>query len=200
MTSVTDALIAAELGVDAIGLIFYAPSPRNVSLTLAEEIASSLPPFVSRVGVFVDETKDKINSILTAVPLDVLQFHGQESAEFCRQFGKPYIKTFHVGDLLEFKGTETYHDAIGFLFDTKINSLPGGSGIVFNWNLLPQDLQKPIILAGGLNSENISQAILEVKPYAVDITSGVEQAKGIKDPTKMRQFMSKVNNIRNEFS
>ncbi len=184
MTSVADALLAAQLGVDAIGLIFHEPSARNVSIENAYQIAASLPPFISRVGVVVNENSATIRSILDSVSLDILQFHGQETPDFCRSFGKPYIKTIHVDEALSGEFESSYSDAIGFLFDTKVKNMPGGSGLAFNWKLIPAGLKKPIILAGGLNIDNICQAIAQVRPYAVDITSGIEREKGIKDPEK----------------
>lgn len=192
MTSVADALLAAALGVDAIGLIFHKPSARNVTLSMANSIALSLPPFISRVGVIVNEDQATILEILNQVPLDILQFHGSESADFCRSFGKPYIKTIHVTGPMDTDFVSKYDDALAFLFDSKIDTLPGGSGLPFNWDYIPRTIEKPIILAGGLNSKNVSEAIQTVKPYAVDVTSGIEKSKGIKDLRKMQQFIDKI--------
>lgn len=192
MTSVADALLAAELGVDAIGLIFYSPSLRNVSLDNARMIANSMPPFISKVGVVVNENRATIQSILDSVPLDILQFHGQESSDYCRSFGKPYIKTIHIDQMLNEDIEHQYEDAVALLLDTKTQHLPGGSGVTFDWKYIPATLTKPIILAGGLTVDNIDQALRQVKPYAVDVTSGIEREKGMKDQQKMSDFINRV--------
>ncbi len=191
MTSKEDALQAAYLGVDAIGLIFHKPSPRNISIDHASTIACSLPPFVTRVGVFVNESVDFVQSVLKKIPLDILQFHGQESTGYCRSFKKPYIKTIHIKSKSE-SLEKLYPDALAFLFDTYVEGLPGGSGFSFNWEHIPGNLKKPFLLAGGLNKNNIIQALEKVKPYAVDVTSGIEKAKGEKDFEKMKEFLELV--------
>lgn len=193
MTNPEDALEASRLGVDAIGLIFYSKSPRYVSMPQALDIIKSLPPFITKVGVFVNESKEMISHILEHVPLDILQFHGNEPPEFCRSFEKFYIKTISVGaEQVTTELVKSYYDAAGLLFDTFRNDLPGGSGATFDWNKLPNDLKKPLILAGGLNCENISEALQEVKPFAVDVTSGIERKKGVKDWSKMKFFVERV--------
>jgi phosphoribosylanthranilate isomerase len=192
MTSMNDALLAAALGVDAIGLIFYAQSSRHVTTDCAKKIAHNLPPFINRVGVFVNEDKDTVELVLKNVPLDLLQFHGQEEADFCRIFNKPYLKVIHVGEEpLSPNYDKLYPDAIGFLFDTKLKSEWGGGGQVFNWGLMPK-VKKPFILAGGLNARNVREAITQVNPYAVDVTSGIEERQGIKDPISMQEFVRAV--------
>jgi phosphoribosylanthranilate isomerase len=193
MTSQDDVLYAAQLGVDAIGLIFHPNSPRYVTAGQAASLIENLPPFVSKVGVFVNESLETINAILRVVTLDILQFHGQESADFCRAFKKPYIKVIPVADQpISTEFTHIYPDAQGFLFDTYKENVPGGSGVTFNWRCIPHNLEKPIILAGGLTVDNVRQALLETNPYAVDVTSGIEATKGIKDKGKMARFMAAI--------
>jgi phosphoribosylanthranilate isomerase len=192
MTSVTDAVQAVSLGVDAIGLIFHPASSRNVTPDQAKKIAESLPPFINRVGVFVNRDKEVVDSILARVPLDTLQFHGQEPADFCRSFHKPYLKVIHIGeDPLILNYDDFYPDAHAFLFDTQLQHLAGGGGQVFNWDLLPK-VKKPFILAGGLSSDNVAEAIAKTNPYAVDVTSGIEKDPGIKDPIRMQKFVDAI--------
>lgn len=197
MTSIEDAQFAAYYGVDAIGVIFHEASPRNVQIDQARAILDNLPPFVSRVGVFANADFAKIQRILDLLSLDILQFHGQEPADFCRIFNKPYIKTIHVGThKISASLYETsFPDAIGFLFDTYLSDIPGGSGTAFDWQNLPHTMSKPVILAGGLTSENVQHAILQVRPFGVDVTSGVEISKGKKDRNKVKAFIDAVRNI-----
>lgn len=193
MTNFADAKLACDLGVDAIGLIFYGDSPRNVTLEEAAAISRQLPPYVSKVALFVDSSTHFVTSVLNAVAIDILQFHGQEPAAFCRSFGKPYIKVIKVGEEpITNRIEQEYPDASGFLFDTESKVLAGGTGKTFNWQNLPKNLTKPLILAGGLTENNLRQALEEVQPYAIDVTSGIERSKGLKDPTKMKFFMDTV--------
>ncbi len=193
MTNIEDALVAAELGADAIGLIFHAQSPRHIGTKEALEICQHLPPFITKVGVFVDQSAEFIANILKLVPLDVLQFHGKEPHYYCHGFNRPYIKAIAVGDeQLSSDIEELYPDAAAFLFDTAHCSLPGGSGQTFDWTKLPTNLTKPFILAGGLTVDNVANAIASVRPYAIDVVSGVERSKGLKDPEKMKFFMNTV--------
>lgn len=196
MTRVEDALFAAELGVDAIGLIFYESSPRFVSTTQAKKISEQLPPYVTTVGVFADAEQKYIENILKQLPLDLLQFQGNETPQACEIYQKPYVKAVHMNtaDKINFeKITQMYTNAKALLLDSKIlGGLPGGTGKTFDWSAIPKNLSKPIILAGGLTPENVAAAIQQVKPYAVDVTSGIEAQKGIKDPKKMRAFMQAV--------
>lgn len=193
MTNVDDALQACRLGVDAIGLIFHQDSPRNVTAAQAQEIVKQLPPFVSKVGVFVDKSAEFVTNILKMVPLDLLQFHGHEEASYCRSFDTPYIKVIKVAAEPITKEIEKhYPNAAGFLFDTEHTTLQGGSGVSFDWNNLPQDLSKPLILAGGLTTDNLMLALSQVRPYAIDVTSGIERTKGVKDLEKMKFFVSTV--------
>ena len=193
ITRVEDALAAVEAGADAIGLVFYAKSPRAVTVQQARSIINALPPFVTTVGLFVDASRCELGEILDAVPLDLLQFHGDESPENCEGYHRPYIKALRVkpGDDIAAQ-VALYKNASGVLLDTYVPGIPGGTGEAFDWSLVPEGLSKPIILAGGLTAENVAQAIARVRPYAVDVSGGVEAAKGIKDAQKIRAFMQAV--------
>ncbi len=192
-TRVDDAIQAAYLGVDAIGLVFYPTSPRNVSITQAAEIVRALPPFVSVIGLFVDAEVQFIREVLAKVSLDCLQFHGDEPATACREYGKPYIKAIRVNEETDFNVLALeYQDAAGLLLDAYDPQAKGGTGHVFDWRLLPKQSALPIILAGGLTTANVGSAIQQYAPYAVDVSSGVEAAKGIKDSAKMAEFLREV--------
>jgi len=193
-TRVDDALEAAYLGVDAIGLVFYPPSPRNVTIENAAKIAKALPAFVSVVALFVDADKAFIEQVLQEVPIACLQFHGDELPTECRSYNKPYIKAVRMRP--ETKITELEHDfydASALLLDAYHPNIQGGSGSGFDWELIPQNCQLPIILAGGLAPGNAAQAVRQVKPYALDVSSGVEAGKGIKDAAKMAAFIRITN-------
>jgi phosphoribosylanthranilate isomerase len=193
ITRIEDALIAAEAGADAIGLVFYAKSPRAVSVQQARAIIAALPPFVTTVGLFVDASRDELNAILEVVPLDLLQFHGDESPAACDGFSRPYIKALRVRPREDVAARiEPYGNASGILLDTYVHGVHGGTGQAFDWALVPQGLNTPIILAGGLTSENVRSAIKQVRPYAVDVSGGVEASKGIKDAEKVRAFVRAV--------
>lgn len=201
ITRVEDALHAANEGVDAIGLVFYAKSPRCVTLEQAAEISRKLPAFVTAVALFKDAEAEEVRRVLAAVPIDLLQFHGSESAEFCRQFGKPYIKALGMaGESSVPKQVEEFHDARGLLLDGHAPGADGGTGQSFEWNMIPDDLDYPLILAGGLDVNNVAEAIRAVQPYAVDVSSGVESEKGIKDAAKVTAFMNNVRQANNEQS
>lgn len=190
ITRIEDALAAAEAGADAIGLVFYAKSPRAVSVQQAREIIRALPPFVTTVGLFVNASRCELSEILEAVPLDLLQFHGDETPADCEGYNRPYIKALRVrpGDDLE-AACKLYASASGILLDTYVAGVPGGTGEAFDWSLVPARLSKPIILAGGLSPANVAQAIARVQPWAVDVSGGVEQSKGIKDHARIRAFI-----------
>lgn len=195
ITRVEDALAAVEAGADAIGLVFYAPSPRGVKITQAAEISNKIPAFVSVVGLFVDATPDFVREVLAEVSLDVLQFHGEETPEYCRQFDLPYMKAIRVkADTNLVQYALDFHDAKALLLDTYTEGMAGGTGHVFDWNLIPKDLPHTVVLAGGLNSENVTQAIKQVRPYAVDVSGGVELTKGIKSAEKIVAFIQGVSN------
>ncbi|MGT3070771.1 phosphoribosylanthranilate isomerase [Pseudomonas putida] len=193
ITRIEDALAAAEAGADAIGFVFYAKSPRAVDVRQARAIIAELPPFVTTVGLFVNASRCELNEILEVVPLDLLQFHGDETPQDCEGYHRPWIKALRVrpGDDLE-AACQLYAGARGILLDTYVAGVPGGTGEAFDWSLVPAHLSKPIILAGGLSADNVGQAIAQVRPYAVDVSGGVEQAKGIKDAAKIEVFMQAV--------
>lgn len=193
ITRVEDALAAVEAGADAIGLVFYAKSPRAVTVPQAQAILAALPPFVTTVGLFVDSERSELNAILDVLPLDLLQFHGDESPAACEGFGRPYIKALRVrpGDDIAAR-IGLYGSAAGVLLDTFVPGVPGGTGEAFDWSLVPQDLSVPIILAGGLTPENVRAAIEQVRPYAVDVSGGVEASKGLKDSNKIHAFVHAV--------
>ncbi|NWA03552.1 phosphoribosylanthranilate isomerase [Pseudomonas gingeri] len=193
ITRIEDALAAVEAGADAIGFVFYAKSPRAVTFQQARAIIAVLPPFVTTVGLFVNASRCELGEILDAVPLDLLQFHGDETSEQCEGFHRPYIKALRVkaGDDIA-AACRAYPGASGILLDTYVEGVHGGTGEAFDWSLVPQGLSKPIILAGGLTVENVADAIARVRPYAVDTSGGVEQSKGIKDPAKIKAFIQAV--------
>jgi phosphoribosylanthranilate isomerase len=190
-----DAVVAAELGAHAVGLMFYEDSPRFVSISKARKVIEVLPPFVTRVGVFVNPEEQQVHAVLGALRLDLLQFHGDEAAQFCAQFGLPYIKAVRVKkgvDLLQY--ASRYRDAQGLLLDAHNEKSYGGTGEVFDWSLISGNLPLPIILSGGLNADNVARAVRQVRPWAVDVSSGVESAKGIKDAAKIAAFVQAVSN------
>lgn len=193
ITRVEDAKQAVLLGADAIGLVFYEKSERYVSAEIAQKICISIPPFVCRVGLFVNETKETIENFLKMVPLDILQFHGDEEASLCESFTRPYIKAIRVRDACALMHSmSSYKTASAILLDTYHKQAYGGMGETFEWSLIPKQRECPIILAGGLNSTNVIQAICQVKPYAVDVSSGIERSPGVKDPAKMEAFIRSV--------
>jgi len=196
ITSVQDAQHVCDAGADSIGLVFYKKSPRYVEISQAREICDSLPPFVTSVGLFLDATKDYVNEVLAEVKLDLLQFHGLETPEFCDSFSRPYIKAIGMKDITsesEFtRATEKYNNAKGFLVDSHAIGKAGGTGETFDWKNVPQVHEKPIILAGGLNPENIADALQQLDLFGVDLSSGVESKPGIKDPEKVRKLMNEV--------
>ncbi|MFJ2361942.1 phosphoribosylanthranilate isomerase [Pseudomonas fluorescens] len=193
ITRIEDALAAVEAGADAIGFVFYAKSPRAVSVQQARVIILALPPFVTTVGLFVNPSRCELGEILDAVPLDLLQFHGDEVVADCEGWHRPYIKALRVkaGDDIA-AAVDAYPSASGVLLDTYVEGVPGGTGEAFDWSLIPQTLSKPLILAGGLTPENVADAVARVKPYAVDVSGGVEASKGIKDHAKIRAFINAV--------
>lgn len=193
ITRVEDALAAVAAGADAIGLVFYAPSPRAVTAEQARAIISALPPFVTTVGLFVDMPREELDSVLATVPLDLLQFHGDESPEACRRHGRPYLKALRIrpGDDVPAL-IDHYPEASGVLLDTYVPGTPGGTGEAFDWSLVPSAPSRPVVLAGGLTPGNVAEAIRRVRPYAVDVSGGVEASKGIKDPALIRAFIDAV--------
>ncbi len=188
-----DALTAVAQGADAIGLVFYAPSPRAVSIEQAATIAKQMPAFVSVVGLFVNAEERFVKEVTSRVQLDLLQFHGDETPEQCAQYGLPFIKAVRVkSDTNLVQYAKDYSASRALLLDTYTEGVAGGTGHVFDWGLIPPDLNKPVVLAGGLTVENVALAIKQVKPYAVDVSGGVEASKGIKDVAKIAAFMQQV--------
>jgi len=186
-------LYAAGLGVDAIGLVFYRQSPRYLSVARAREVLRDLPPFVSIVGLFMNAQAAEVKAVIKEVPLDLLQFHGTETAEFCRAFGLRYIKSVAMMDSPDIKAyIARFPEASGFLLDAVKSGEAGGSGTGFDWKKVPADTGKPLILAGGLSPDNVAHAVRQTGCYAVDVSSGVESEKGIKSPEKMRAFVEQV--------
>lgn len=198
ITRIEDGLACAELGADAVGFVFYAPSPRYLNPELAELISRELPPFISRVGLFVNPDPDYVKGVLGAVGLDLLQFHGDESPQACGESGRPYLKAARVRpgfDLVEY--ARRFADGSGpararaLLCDADVAGF-GGGGQVFDWGLIPESLSLPLVLSGGLTPENVAGAVKTVRPLAVDVSSGVELHKGIKDRAKIERFIREV--------
>lgn len=190
ITRLEDALRAVDLGVDALGLVFYKKSARSVSLEQAKKIRFALPPFVSVTALVVDESETAIQQLVQRLSPDLIQFHGNESNAFCQRFAVPFIKAIRVKNpqqlhqsLLEFPA------AAGLLLDTYKPQQQGGTGSVFNWDWIPQEVDKPLILAGGLTPDNVQEAITKVNAYGVDVSSGIESAPGVKDASLMRAFV-----------
>ena len=190
MTSLKDVLVAVEGGADAVGFIFYKKSPRSVTMKTVREIVLELPPFVDTVGVFVDETAEQINKIADYCNLDIIQLHGDESPTFCKKIRRKVIKAFRIKDMQSVKKLSSFQVS-GFLLDTFSENLHGGTGKVFDWNLaLPAKKFGPVIMAGGLTPNNVQQAVRQIRPYGVDVCSGVESEPGIKDHKKVRAFLN----------
>lgn len=195
ITRVEDARAAAAAGADAIGLVFYPRSSRHIDIGRAAEICGALPPFITTVALFVDAPPAEIESVLARVPIDLLQFHGVETAQQCAQFGKPYMKALRVRpdtDLLQYAAA--YASARALLLDAYVSGTAGGTGKTFDWGLIPQKLPLPVVLSGGLTAANVAAAIKAVNPWAVDISSGVESAPGVKDAAKIKEFIEGARN------
>ena len=200
LTCVDDVRAAVAAGAAAIGLVFYAASPRAVNVAQAVTLCREIPPFVARVGLFVDAPVDEINAVLAAVPLSLLQFHGEETASYCESFARPYIKALRLPVIAggadvaaEIAAAMAAHpNASGFLLDSYQPGLPGGTGVCFDWRQVPDNIQRPLVLAGGLTPDNVARAIDELSPYAVDVSSGVEQRPGEKSRQKIEAFVAAV--------
>jgi phosphoribosylanthranilate isomerase len=187
------ARVAADAGADAIGFVFYGDSPRNVEIERAAEIAHSLPPYVMAVGLFVNAASEEVKTILAQVPLALLQFQGDEEPDFCGQFGVPYVRAVRMEkgtDLIECR--RRFSGAKALLLDAHVPGQRGGTGEVFDWGAIPSPHPAPLILSGGLTCENVGRAIREVRPWAVDVSSGVEASRGVKDPAKIVEFIRSV--------
>ncbi len=196
ITRVEDLFAAASGGADAIGLVFHEKSPRHVTVRQAARLAAALPPFITAVGLFVNVSADFVHAVLEEVPLDLLQFHGDESPEFCASFERSYIKAIRVREGVDLvQCAARYATAQGLLLDAWVQGVPGGTGHTFDWELIPRDLPLPVILSGGLTPANVADAIRAVRPYAVDVSSGVETRKGIKDAAKIAAFIDEVKQV-----
>jgi phosphoribosylanthranilate isomerase len=199
ITRIEDGL-AANAGADAIGLVFYGPSPRAVTARQAAEICASLPPFVTTVALFVDASRAEIEGVLARVPVDLLQFHGNENPQFCDSFNRPWIKAVRMKDDVDLHHyAQIYRNAAGLLIDSYVAGVPGGTGETFNWGRVPKTLPLPVVLAGGLHPGNVAAAVTQVQPWAVDVSGGVEQKNvqggrsgGIKDASAIRVFINSV--------
>ncbi len=195
ITREQDLEAAVAAGADALGFVFYAPSPRHVTPQRAAQLTAHLPAFVTRVGLFVNESAETVRVVLAQVPLDLLQFHGDEDAAYCSQFGKAWIKAARMKpgfDLLEYASAFAEAQGVsGLLLDADVAGY-GGGGKTFDWSLIPRSLPLPVILSGGLHPGNIAQAVRAVRPWAVDVSSGVEAARGIKDVQKINEFIGGV--------
>lgn len=193
ITSVEDALAAVDAGADAIGLVFYPPSKRWVEPSVAAQICRALPPFVTTTGLVVDPETSNLKQIIEQVDLDLLQFHGDESDSFCQDFGKPYIKALRIKDNLDISAlVSAYPAARGVLLDTWVSGVPGGTGQTFDWQLVPAEIARKAVLAGGLDSSNVADAVMRIRPYAVDVSGGVEQSPGNKCHRRMVEFIDAV--------
>lgn len=193
LTRLQDVQAACDAGADALGFVFYEKSPRHVTIETAVALVRALPPFVQSVGLFVNAGPAFVATVLNAIPLDVLQFHGDETPAECARHGRPYLKAVRVNqdtDLLKYAAD--FEHARGLLLDAFVPGVPGGTGERFDWRLIPANIQKPIVLSGGLTPANVADAVHQVRPWAVDVSSGVEASKGIKDPHKMAQFIAKA--------
>ena len=189
--------MAARQGADALGFVFYPPSSRAVAPSQANEIVSALPPFVTSVALFVDPSESEVERVLRALPVDLLQFHGDESPVFCGQFDRPYIKAVRMRPAVDLEQlAQDYSQAQALLLDAYRHGVAGGTGETFSWSRVPQNFSMPIVLAGGLTADNVGDAIKQVRPYAVDVSGGVEATKGIKDLAKMAAFMRGVNSAK----
>ena len=193
ITSVEDALAAARLGADAIGLVFYPPSPRYVEVEQAAEITAALPPFVTTVALFVNADEQTIADVVSRVRIDLIQFHGNECKDYCGMHQRPYIKAVRMSDDVDLdKQLNDFSQARGLLLDTYKAGVPGGTGEQFKWDRVPAHVADKIILAGGLTPENVKDAVAQVHPYAVDVSGGVESVPGKKDTEKMARFIEAV--------
>ncbi len=192
LTRAQDVRAAVDHGADAIGFVFYAPSPRAVSIAQAAALVALLPPFVASVGLFANATEDEVNCVLERVPLQLLQFHGDEAEPDCGRFGRPWIKAARMRagvDLVEF--ASLHPGASGILVDAFVEGY-GGGGKTFDWSLIPQGFGRPLVLSGGLDADNVVDAVRRIRPWAVDVSSGVESDKGIKDAAKIAAFIAGV--------
>ena len=193
ITRPQDAAAVVEQGADALGLVFYPPSPRAVTIEQAQRVVAEVPAFVTVTALFVNPSVEQVQSTIDNVRIDLLQFHGDEDDAFCRQFNRPYIKALRVRQASDLVAScLRFPDSLAILLDSYKPGIPGGTGETFDWSLIPAELPKPLILAGGLECDNVTQAIQQTNPFAVDVSGGVESAKGIKDDNLIAEFMHEV--------
>ncbi len=193
ITRSEDAQVAVDAGADALGFVFYAPSPRAIDVDAAAEVIAGLPAFVTTTALFVDPEPDLVERVIAATGVDLLQFHGNESPAFCDRFARPWIKALRMKPALDLTATAAqYSGGRGILLDAYRPGVPGGTGDTFDWARIPEALRGQIILAGGLTPDNVGRAVRDVRPYAVDVSGGVEQSRGIKDPARVRAFIDAV--------
>ena len=196
ITNLEDARAACDAGADALGFVFYGPSPRNVEVETAKTILAQLPPFITAVGLFVNPDEQFLGTALEQLSLDLLQFHGDEPEAECVRWGKPYLKAVRMKEGIDLaEQCQTYHSSRGILLDTFVAGTPGGTGQAFDWQIIPPDLSKPIVLAGGLDPSNVAEAVRQVKPWAVDVSGGVEASKGKKDHALIKAFITGVHSV-----
>ena len=197
VTRAADAKAAAEHGADALGLVFYAPSPRALDIAAAEQVCEVVPPFVSIVALFLDADDETVTNVLRSIPVDVIQFHGQESAAVCESFGRRYIKGLSMaeGAPPATDQAASHPRACGFLLDSHALGQAGGTGKAFDWRRYPRDIDRPLVLAGGLNADTVGEAVRATRPWAVDVSSGVEIEPGIKDPERIKAFVKEVERV-----
>ncbi len=196
ITRLEDALHATEQGADALGFVFYAPSPRYVDLDQAAYIIRQVPAFVTTTALFVNAERTDIEKVISATSIDLLQFHGDETPDFCKSFERPYIKAIRVREGMDLCSiASSYSSAKGILLDAYVKGVPGGTGVSFDWAIIPSVMRSKVILAGGLHAANVADAVQQTKAYAVDVSGGVEVTKGIKDADKIRHFMNEVNRV-----
>lgn len=201
ITQPDDAALAVSLGADAIGLIFFEGSPRCVSIAAARDIVAAVGPYTAINALFVNASASNIEQVLSAMPISMLQFHGSESASFCEQFWRPYVKSISVAGTFDMSPIYAeYQGACGFLFDTAVKGAHGGTGMAFDWTIMPPPVGRPRILAGGLTPDNVNEAISVAMPDAVDVSSGVEVSPGIKDARKLEQFIERAKAVAKENS
>jgi phosphoribosylanthranilate isomerase len=193
VTQLSEALLIAEQGADSIGLVFHPKSPRFIGLDMARKIRDAMPPFVTITALFMDEKKEWISEVLSAINPDCLQFHGQEPEPDCVRWKQPYIKSISMGSAVDVVAYEQqYFSAQGFLFDSNAAGRQGGSGDTFDWSKIPSSFDRPLVLAGGLNPANVADAVTQVRPWGVDVSTGVEISKGVKDLNLINQFFLEV--------
>lgn len=193
VTQLSEALLIAEQGADSIGLVFHPKSPRFIGLDAARKIRGAMPPFVTITALFMDETEQWISEVLSAINPDCLQFHGEEPEPDCVRWNQPYIKSISMGSTVDVEAyAQQYFSAQGFLFDSNAAGRQGGSGDTFDWSKIPLSFDRPLVLAGGLNPTNVADAVSQVRPWGVDVSTGVEISKGVKDLNLINQFFLEV--------